>query len=236
MSTVLPGCSWANAASTAFRSCSNCPLESIPFWQAHKTSAKIDNLDMKCLPYAKQSDSPNRGGQLKNPQFLVIHYTAGKSFDSARTWLCSKAAKASAHVLIGRGGEVAQLVPFDTVAWHAGASTWKGLAGLNKYSIGIELDNDGPAKPIEGGKFRAVATGRVLEPAEVVQGKHKHGGEYEYWVKYPYNQVLMLKSVVADIKKAFPSIREVVGHEDICVPEGRKLDPGPAAYAFMKDL
>ena len=28
-------------------------------------------------------------------------------------------------------------------AWHAGVSKWRGRTGLNDYSIGIELDNNG---------------------------------------------------------------------------------------------
>ena len=91
------------------------------------------------FPYV---ESPNVSGVL-HPRYLVIHYTAAASAQRAVEWLTNINSNASAHLVISREGEITQLVPFDTVAWHAGASSWEGLEGLNKYSIGVELDNAG---------------------------------------------------------------------------------------------
>jgi len=85
--------------------------------------------------------SPNHGGIIM-PEYLIIHYTAAKTANSAINWMLSKDAKVSAHLHIARDGKVVQLVPFNVKAWHAGASAWNGLTGLNSYSIGIELQND----------------------------------------------------------------------------------------------
>lgn len=46
----------------------------------------------------------------------------------------------SAHLLILRTGEVIQFVSFDARAWHAGRSSYLGIAECNDYSIGIELE------------------------------------------------------------------------------------------------
>ncbi len=46
---------------------------------------------------------------------------------------------ASAHVLIGRWGEVWQLLPFDVQAYHAGTSTLAGRGNCNGWTLGIEL-------------------------------------------------------------------------------------------------
>ena len=48
--------------------------------------------------------------------------------------------KVSAHFLIRRDGECIQFVPCALRAWHAGVSTWRGLARCNDYSIGIEIE------------------------------------------------------------------------------------------------
>lgn len=48
-------------------------------------------------------------------------------------------APASAHDFIDRDGVVWELVPQEYRAWHAGASAFRGLAGLNDYFLGIEL-------------------------------------------------------------------------------------------------
>ena len=58
--------------------------------------------------------------------------------------MCDPARKVSAHYLIGDGGQIFQLVPDAKRAWHAGVSAWRGKAGLNANSIGIELQNKGP--------------------------------------------------------------------------------------------
>ena len=48
--------------------------------------------------------------------------------------------KVSAHVFIARTGHLTQFVPFDCRAWHAGVSSFQGIANCNDYSIGIELE------------------------------------------------------------------------------------------------
>lgn len=53
----------------------------------------------------------------------------------------------SAHFLIARTGKLLQFVSCDRRAWHAGASSWRGRADCNDYSIGIELEG------LEGGRF-----------------------------------------------------------------------------------
>lgn len=48
--------------------------------------------------------------------------------------------KVSAHLLIRRGGELVQFVPFHQRAWHAGLSSYGGRDNCNDFSIGIELE------------------------------------------------------------------------------------------------
>jgi N-acetylmuramoyl-L-alanine amidase len=115
--------------------------------------------------------SPNKGGKMQ-PQYLIMHFTAGRGFDSAVSWLSNPQAKASAHLVIGRDGQMTQLVPFNIVAWHAGASAWQGLTGLNSASLGIELDNAGRLKR-EGGRWR-VWFKEVYPDDDVLEAVHKH--------------------------------------------------------------
>ncbi|MES2826212.1 MAG: 1,6-anhydro-N-acetylmuramyl-L-alanine amidase AmpD [Pseudomonadota bacterium] len=46
----------------------------------------------------------------------------------------------SAHLFIDRLGQVTQFVAFAERAWHAGASSFKGVENCNDYSIGIEME------------------------------------------------------------------------------------------------
>ena len=51
-----------------------------------------------------------------------------------------KDVRVSSHFLIRRNGGIVQFVPCQKRAWHAGASSWKGRARCNDFSLGIELE------------------------------------------------------------------------------------------------
>ncbi|MGD9697607.1 N-acetylmuramoyl-L-alanine amidase [Acinetobacter sp.] len=79
---------------------------------------------------------------------LIIHHTGGL-MPGCANWLCDPRAKASAHYVITRKGEIYQLVADDLCAWHAGVSEYDfnadgdiaaGERSINRRSIGIELE------------------------------------------------------------------------------------------------
>ena len=53
--------------------------------------------------------------------------------------------KVSCHYFIKKNGKVILMVPELYVAWHAGISNWKNFESINKFSIGIEVQNRGHA-------------------------------------------------------------------------------------------
>jgi N-acetylmuramoyl-L-alanine amidase len=169
--------------------------------------------------------SPNRGGSFAHglPDTLVVHFTAGRSAESSVRWLTDKRAKASAHVVIGEDGAITQLVPFNVVAWHAGTSKWKAREGLNRYSIGIELDNPGDLRRT-GSKWRTWF-GEEVDENLVLITPHKHGGPDRGWKIYPPAQLEAAIELGALLVETY-GLKEVVGHDDIA--PGRKKDPGPA--------
>ena len=57
--------------------------------------------------------------------------------------LCDYKSKVSSHYFIKNNGDILNLVPDLYEAWHAGKSSWKKYKSLNKYSIGIEINNPG---------------------------------------------------------------------------------------------
>jgi N-acetylmuramoyl-L-alanine amidase len=171
-------------------------------------------------------ESPNRGGTLV-PDYLVMHYTAGSSAEGAISWLTNPAARASAHLVIGRDGRITQLVPFNRVAWHAGQSQWAGLSGLNGYSIGIELDNAGHLERA-GGRWISAASKRAYAEEDVLVANHKHdrpGTPASGWHEYSEAQIDAALAVGLALMDKY-ALKDVLGHEDIA--PGRKADPGPA--------
>lgn len=102
-------------------------------------------------PPIQQFPSPNfrKWPQKRKITCVVIHATATKALASPLEWLTIPESKVSAHYLIDLDGTVLQLVDENNIAWHSGASSWKGKDGVNAFSIGIELvnPNDGSSYP-----------------------------------------------------------------------------------------
>lgn len=95
-------------------------------------------------PASVWTPSPNyrEGGAGRRITCVVVHATATPGLDSPQAWLCDPASQVSAHYLIGQDGTIRHLVHEANVAWHAGASVWKGAPNVNDYSVGLELVND----------------------------------------------------------------------------------------------
>ncbi|MGC1375230.1 MAG: N-acetylmuramoyl-L-alanine amidase [Anaerolineales bacterium] len=168
--------------------------------------------------------SPNHGSLLLEKAFVVIHFTEGSSFEAAITWLTDPASQVSSHLVIGRNGEVAQLLPFTTIGWHAGVSTWEQYTQLNSYSVGIELDNAGRMK--RSGNQWVSAFGKVYPDSEVMVAAHKANPSVVCgWHKFTDIQLQTTTEIVAALIRTY-GFREIVGHDDIA-PK-RKWDPGPA--------
>ena len=165
--------------------------------------------------------------KLEGPDMIVLHYTAGTSAESSSIFLTRPDVSASAHLVIGRKGEVFQLVPFHIEAWHAGKSWYAGRGELNRYSIGIELDNLGKLR-FSGDLFVAEC-GRVVLPDEVYTDCS--GDHPTYWHRYTERQIRVLQEICSLLEETYP-IRDVVGHS-VITP--RKIDPGPALeFAFSE--
>lgn len=169
--------------------------------------------------------SDNHSGLFSHglPDTIVMHYTAGASYGSSVNWLKNKRAKASAHLVVGRKGEVVQLVPFNSIAWHAGQSQWRGRVGLNKYSIGIEIANAGLLERRVNGYYTSF--GRKVPDEKVVIARHKHHDDEQAWEAYTSEQIEIVEELCVALMDEYP-IKEIVGHDDIA-PK-RKKDPGPA--------
>lgn len=192
--------------------------------------------DTWIVPPAARRLSPNRYGADSRPGYvlpvecLVLHYTAGYSHTGSAGWLASPEAKASAHFVIGRGGELIQLVPLHERAWHAGgaSSRWRGKP-VNARSWGVELANLGWLKRDGAGRVVDAAGRRFAgEPFAAPDGG--------LWEPFPAAQVEAATWLVAELIRRCPALAlqdhgpgalpRICGHAD--VDPSRKVDPGPA--------
>lgn len=157
------------------------------------------------------------------PDTIIIHYTAGRNAASSVKTLLDPNVKASAHIVLGRDESITQLVPFDTIAWHAGRSKWEDRSGLNKYSIGIEIDNAGR---LEKSGEEYLSWFKKSYPAnEVYSGTHRNEHTSTFWHRFTERQIEITEEICRLLIQDYP-IKLILGHEEIS--PGRKTDPGPA--------
>lgn len=154
---------------------------------------------------------------------LVYHYTADGPIEKTVKFFQQKD-KTSAHFLIERDGKIVQMVKLMDRAWHAGDSIWKGVKGVNNFSVGIEICNWGPLKK-KGNDYFCWPNNYAQRFIGTEPFKDNKGG---FWENYPDVQIKALIEISKYILEQFPAITldNIVGHENIA--PGRKQDPGPA--------
>lgn len=173
--------------------------------------------------------SPNNCHYLE-PEYAVLHYTAGGSLLSAANCFSCADSKVSAHFIIDRAGDLAQCVALDKCAWHCGKSEWKGKKDMNFHSIGIELVNWGPLqRDQDTGLFHPLSahgTRATIPPQEVYDcSLSDPENDLRYWQSYTAQQLFTLCSLLHALFQEY-QLEEVLRHSDIA--PGRKIDPGPA--------
>jgi len=108
--------------------------------------------------------SPNFDARTRAIDLVVLHYTGMQDGEAALArltdpaptagkypgpWQDTSAApdaplsRVSAHYVVGEDGTVYRVVPEESRAWHAGASSWQGEGDVNSRAIGIEIVNGG---------------------------------------------------------------------------------------------
>jgi N-acetylmuramoyl-L-alanine amidase len=190
-----------------------------------------------------KKETANQGHNI-DPDYLVVHYTAGDTAENAINWFLNTSNNPdhiAAHVVLDVDGTITQLVPFNRKANHAGYSNWDGITGFNIHAIGIEVVNPGYAEKLTDGTFRrevgrdpktkkpVYKTYPASAASKIIKTKHKHkfwdAAANQYWFKFPQAQLDALYKISKTIINEYQLLR-AVGHDDIS--PARKPDPGPA--------
>lgn len=165
----------------------------------------------------------------KLPDAVIIHYTAMTSAAAAVKVLSTKkpeGGNASAHLVIGKQGEVTQLAKFNQRTWHAGTSSYNGRKGYNSLSVGIEIDNVGWLKKQANGNYSRARLAAEYTEDQIINEPHFNPNiRHIYWERYTQKQIDVVFEICKLLQQYY-GIIEILGHDEIA-PE-RKQDPGPA--------
>lgn len=166
------------------------------------------------------------------PEVLVIHYGVTTNLNTLVA--AQRESGYWAHLSIdgytegARGGvyHIRQHLDFNRKGSHAGPSHWNGRDSVNDVSVGIEISNPGPL--IEKAGRLYTVHGQEWDRDQAVQLRHdiKACG-YEWWAIYTDQEIDLL----VEFSHLFVEqlgFRDIVGHDEIATPRGRKIDPGPA--------
>ena len=80
---------------------------------------------------------------IRKPNYVIIHHTAQDSLEQTINTFTLSRTQVSSHYVVGRDGEIVQMLNDYLRSWHAGRGRWGNDTDLNSASIGIELDNNG---------------------------------------------------------------------------------------------
>lgn len=175
---------------------------------------------------AKVIPTPNKSGPL-NPELIVVHDTAGNlDHMTSVSWLCNPQAKASAHFVVGRKGELVQLASTRVKTWHAGKSSWMGRQNVNDFAIGIEIANPGKLSvsstnpKVARSAFGATYDIALYGIAFAETPSHGRG----WWMPYTAEQLATVTDLCAALSSTY-GIHAVAPHWEIS--PGRKIDTNP---------
>lgn len=175
------------------------------------------------VPY---SLTPNRSGKYASvPDGIILHDTAGRlDGTSSVDWFMNPDARASAHLVLFRDGSVHQMAPFDTIAWHAGKSSFNGRDGVNRFALGIEIVNPGKLTPLGGGAykswFKETYSTDDYDILEQSTPEHGSGG----WMDYTDAQIDAVVGICTALKEKY-GLSWIWTHWK--VSPGRKVDTNP---------
>lgn len=114
---------------------------------------------LRPYPADRAAISPNQGPRRGTAiQGIVLHATADEGNEpGSLSWMRDRNSQASCHLLILRDGTVIRLVPDAQRAWHAGVSSWRGIADVNSATLGIEIANRNDGEPYTDAQYRRLA-------------------------------------------------------------------------------
>lgn len=215
---------------------SRSPTESQATGSAERSAEVAGEAPLNIIQRPSPNKSSRRGAK---PRAVIIHYDASPRGQVAVDWLCDPKAQASAHYHIDRDGTVTQMVALADAAWHAGIARIPLGGGqfdqaANAITIGIECANLGLLERGGEGQYfwRDGTTPHSYQGPEPVHAALEYPGGLRvegWWEPWDPRLLTTLAALLAEISMlgCLVAAGNLLGHDEIAQPEGRKKDPGP---------
>ena len=220
--------------------------------RAHKKQARELARNLKTFPQEHSDDALLNYGpypvgttnfSLRKPNYVIIHHTAQNSVDHTLKTFTLRRTSVSSHYVIGKDGEIYQMLNDYYRGWHAGAGKWGNDTDLNSSSIGIELDNNG-YEPFAEAQIESllkllkvlkerhgiptanfighadIAPGRKVDPNPNFPWETLADEGFGHW----YDDIEVAPKVVGDSLISSKEIREIELAENEILEEGKTAD------------
>jgi N-acetylmuramoyl-L-alanine amidase len=182
-----------------------------------------DDRTYQFIPAATSGYNTKNVMKEEEINFIVMHFTTGTRIESTINTFTNSDNAVSAHLVIGRDGEVIQMVPFNRSASHCGGGYWEGKS-VYEHSIGIELDNAGYKLTLRAdGDYNN--RDYLVKSDDVIKKPDWKSKKLLPWQKFPQIQLDIMESILIALKIAYPAISELLEHERISLLT--RSDPGP---------
>ena len=199
------------------------------------------NGNLLWCPFAEIGPKMRTHGTFKNnyPTYVVVHFTAGRSMKGDKDAInCIRYGieQGYAYFCLSRTGTLFQTHSLAEYGWHAGKSEYKGLRGLSQYSIGIEVNCAG--KVLETTSGFKTWFNEFLPESEVRElKKPQDNSPAGFYHKFTVEQEKTLLDFLMWLKwnNTDFDFDNVVGHNEIAFPAGRKNDPGGSLSMSMPE-
>ena len=132
--------------------------------------------------------------------------------------LTNPKSKVSCHYFVKNNGSILRILPDKYISWHAGKSCWKGTKNLNKFSIGIEIQNPGHShgyKKFNKRQIKSVMNlvqklsmkykikhTNILGHSDISPDRKKDPGE-----KFPWKKILKIKKIALNYKLKYAKFK-----------------------------
>ena len=140
-----------------------------------------------------QKSSPNQSSRNGYKPCLIVWHIADGTYNGTVAWEMNRDSQVSSHFVLGKGGEITQLVPLERAAWTQGVVKnpthpyVKTHSGVNPNLYCVSIECEGVWSETKGALTDQQLSGRPLRPVQPgADPVHRGGSQADLQGGYPH--------------------------------------------------